>query len=522
MSAGGGYTIYVNAQSTANVEVRVWQRVTDAERLYVSARPEGGSWRTLGTIPLGRGEASAYRTSGSGRYRYSDITIAGVDVRVWQRISDARSLYISARPTGGSWRALGTIPLGRGEATAYRTSASGRYRYSDIALAVPVPASARSAPTPTPTPRSTPSPTGAVCRWQDTVARVVASTVKVTTPSGYGTAFYVGGNQWITAGHVVDDRPRSITLSNARIRVSARLVGFYYSAANGDVALLSASASGAQPLGWAGRLPQGTAIAVVGYPRALGVSASITRGYLSRLFRQGSISYLQTDSASNPGNSGGPVVDACGRVAGILVSGYEDAEGLNFAVAEPTLSRKLIALGLRGYAVTPPGQYPDESEVFKTPTPTPTPTPTRSIAFSGAVYLNGEPAPVGTTIEAVANGVVCDSAVLAALRGYSEATTIFHLSVAEGCGGTRVGTPITLRYRGVDDRFTVFLRNRSTRTSSRWRFRERFENQFPSLDWSWGYDNHGLGLFSTVRLFRRPRPLRHRFPAPTRSTHSRI
>ena len=109
---------------TTNVEVRVWQRVSDAQALYISARPEGGSWRTLGTIPLGKGEASAYRTTSNGRWRYSDITIAGVDVRVWQRISDARSLYISARPTGGSWQALGTIPLGRGKATAYRTSAS--------------------------------------------------------------------------------------------------------------------------------------------------------------------------------------------------------------------------------------------------------------------------------------------------------------------------------------------------------------------------------------------------------------
>ena len=89
----------VMAQSgnTANVEVRVWQRVSDASSLYISARPEGGSWRTLGTIPLGRGEASAYRTTSNGRWRYSDIAIAGVDVRVWQRLNAARSLYISAR-----------------------------------------------------------------------------------------------------------------------------------------------------------------------------------------------------------------------------------------------------------------------------------------------------------------------------------------------------------------------------------------------------------------------------------------
>ena len=460
--------------------MRVWQRVNDDQALYISARPEGGSWRTLGTIPLGRGEASAYRTTSNGRYRYSDITLAGVDVRVWQSERDARGLYISARPTGGSWRTLGTIPLGKGAATAYQTAASGRYRYSDIALTVPRPASARPTPTPTPrptatpTPRSTPVPSGTVCRWSDTTARVVASTVKVLTSSAQGTAFYVGGNQWITAGHVVDDRPRSITLSNARIRVSATLVGFR-GFRSGDVALLRAPASGARPLGWAGPLAQGTQIAVVGYPHDRDLrasSASFTRGTVSRLTRIGGVNQIQTDAATNPGNSGGPLVDACGRVAGIISSGYEDAEGLNFAIAEPSMSRMLIALGLRGYAVTPPGQYPDEGDVPPAnqeqgrqqasgcvhPDPHTTYLEIEENCIDGVihhdlqgyVYLNGERAPDGELLEAVVNGTVCASTTAAH----------FTLKVARGCGGAEDrldlglagavdGTPIVLRYRGV-------------------------------------------------------------------------
>ena len=418
--------------------MRVWQRVSDDQALYISARPTGGSWRTLGTIPLGRGEASAYRTTSNGRWRYSDITLAGVDVRVWQSKRDARGLYISARPTGGSWRALGTIPLGKGAATAYQASASGRYRYSDITLAVPVPASATPTPvptarptprpTPTPTPRSTPAPSGTVCRWSDTVTRVVASTVKVLTSSGQGTAFYVGGNQWITAGHVVDDRPRSITLSNARIRVSATLVGFR-GFRDGDVALLRAPASGAQPLGWAGPLAQGTQIAVVGYPRDAALratSASFTRGTISRLTRGGGVDYIQTDAATNPGNSGGPLVDACGRVAGIISSGYEDAEGLNFAIAEPSMSRMLIDLGLRGYAVTPPGQYPDEGDV----PPSNQQPAARFALLNGDLRIDGQFAPAGHAIEAVVNGVTCATAA-------TDAKGDFSLRVAEGCGGAR-------------------------------------------------------------------------------------
>ena len=356
--------------SAASIEVRVWERADDPSRNFVSARVSGGSWATLGTIPVALDSAS-------GAYRYGDIelrTDAGLaQVRVWERAADPARNFISARIKGGSWRTLGTIPLGEAPASAYQASASGRYRYSDITLTVGTSAT----PTPIPTPWSS-TTAGQVCRFSDTLARVVGSTVKVTTPSGVGTAFYVGGGQFVTAGHVVDDRPRSITLSNRRVRVSARLVGFY-SSTNGDVALLSASASGLQPLGWAGTLPLGAPIAVLGYPEGLGVSASITRGYVSRQFQQGGVSWIQTDAAVSPGNSGGPLVDPCGRIAGVISGshiGERGSEGLHFAVAEPTMSRKLIALGLRGYAVTPPGEYPEPEYVPPRATPTPVPRAT--------------------------------------------------------------------------------------------------------------------------------------------------
>lgn len=67
-------TAFAFAQSsgTANVEVRVWEDVNDPLRNYISARPEGGSWRTLGTIPLPLDDG----ISSSGRFRYGDITLA--------------------------------------------------------------------------------------------------------------------------------------------------------------------------------------------------------------------------------------------------------------------------------------------------------------------------------------------------------------------------------------------------------------------------------------------------------------
>ncbi len=87
---------------------------------------------------------------------------ANVEVRVWESTSDPTLNYISARPEGGSWRTLGTIPLGSGDASAYAETSNGRFRYSDITLAVPLPDSPSAPhPTPTPTPTATPKPTAA-------------------------------------------------------------------------------------------------------------------------------------------------------------------------------------------------------------------------------------------------------------------------------------------------------------------------------------------------------------------------
>ena len=70
VSVGAG--VLAQASRTANVEVRVWESTSDPRLNYISARPEGGSWRTLGTIPLLLTDG----VSSSGRFRYGDITLA--------------------------------------------------------------------------------------------------------------------------------------------------------------------------------------------------------------------------------------------------------------------------------------------------------------------------------------------------------------------------------------------------------------------------------------------------------------
>ena len=113
---------------TTVVELRVWQDVNNAERLYVSARPEGGSWAALGTIrfPLDAGH------SADGSLRYGDLTVGRVELRVWQSVGDPLAISVSARGEGGDWFDVGPLPLDDGH------SSGGHYRYGDLTVVAPL------------------------------------------------------------------------------------------------------------------------------------------------------------------------------------------------------------------------------------------------------------------------------------------------------------------------------------------------------------------------------------------------
>ena len=93
----------------------------------------------------------------------------------------------------------------------------------------------------------------------------------------------------------------------------------------------------------------------VGYPLGLGksISAGIVSG-VSRVLPRTTSSwlspYIQTDAAVSSGNSGGPLIDSCGRAIGMITSGIfaEGAENLAFAIPSEVLHPildELIATG---------------------------------------------------------------------------------------------------------------------------------------------------------------------------------
>lgn len=135
-------TAVVDAQDApaVGIEVRVWQHVEDDGDLHISVRQKGGSWGTLGTIPLPLDDGFDPTT----RYRYGDtalgVPLGGgisvtIEVRVWQHVESGRRFYIGARPAGGSWTTLGATRLHLDDGLSSRRI----FRYGDIPVDVPLP-----------------------------------------------------------------------------------------------------------------------------------------------------------------------------------------------------------------------------------------------------------------------------------------------------------------------------------------------------------------------------------------------
>ena len=191
-----------------------------------------------------------------------------------------------------------------------------------------------------------------------TKAEIVAAGKKATalvrTDDGFGSAFCVDASGFfITNEHVVE-HPRDGTVGliiNAGERderaLSARIVGIDGDA---DLALLQTSEAGpfvALSLGSSENLSETAPVTVFGYPFGTDLAlknqrfpnVSVSSGTITALRKnRGQLESIQLDAVLNPGNSGGPVLDAKGEVIGIVESGIEGA-GINFAIPVARLDK---------------------------------------------------------------------------------------------------------------------------------------------------------------------------------------
>ena len=84
-------------------------------------------------------------------------------------------------------------------------------------------------------------------------------------------------------------------------------------------------------LGDSNELQAGEAVLLVGSP--LGLEQSVTSGVVSAIRESPEMGkIIQTDAAANPGNSGGPLLNARGQAVGVLDFKLRGTENLNFAI----------------------------------------------------------------------------------------------------------------------------------------------------------------------------------------------
>jgi len=168
----------------------------------------------------------------------------------------------------------------------------------------------------------------------------IPSVVTVITNSAQGTGFIVnqqGRSDYIvTNAHVLADSSGNLAsgirvITDSQNTISAQFIGFN---ATLDIALLKISGNyPALTLGDSGKIQIGDKVVAIGNP--LGLQFSASEGIISAIHRTGINGlpyYIQTDTALNPGNSGGPLIDNEGNVIGINNFKISGGENLGFAL----------------------------------------------------------------------------------------------------------------------------------------------------------------------------------------------
>ncbi len=161
---------------------------------------------------------------------------------------------------------------------------------------------------------------------------VVDSVVTIQTDAGQGSGFILTSDGYvITNAHVFAGATYANAILSDQRSKPMTLIGYDIPL---DIALLKIEGNyDSLPIGNSDDVQIGEKVIAIGNP--LGLSFSVSEGIVSAVNREGSNGlpyYIQTDTALNPGNSGGPLINTDGEVIGINNFKIAGGENLGFSL----------------------------------------------------------------------------------------------------------------------------------------------------------------------------------------------
>ena len=169
-----------------------------------------------------------------------------------------------------------------------------------------------------------------------------AGVVRITNRAGSGSGFVVDAKRGyiFTNAHVALGPSREVDhyvhFADGSVRIG-KVVRYH---ARLDIALLQVPLDESKPLTdlpFATSAEIGEPVLALGFPLS-SKELTVTTGVVSAFQERNDVEVIQTDSALNPGNSGGPLLNMRGEVVGMNTAKVEEAEGVGYAVRYDVLA----------------------------------------------------------------------------------------------------------------------------------------------------------------------------------------
>jgi serine protease Do len=157
--------------------------------------------------------------------------------------------------------------------------------------------------------------------------------VQIATPYSTGTGFFLRSKGLVVTNYHVVEGNRTVVIEGAKF--DKQLVKVRFIDAKYDLAFLEAPRTETElpalRLGSGKSLRERDVVTAIGHP--FGLKFSLKSGIISNTAEMmNGIPYLHIDAALNPGNSGGPLVDADGEVVGVNTFVMRNGDNTGFSL----------------------------------------------------------------------------------------------------------------------------------------------------------------------------------------------